>query len=82
MILIEKERYDIWFNLYRYYRAKTELYDRSLTDLQGPYDETEACVIGKNRRYSGDYAISLYRRMKGMALNYGISSSIVFNNKL
>lgn len=81
MILIEKEQYDIWFKLYCFYVAKTELYDRSLSDLRSPYDETEAYVISENRWYSQGYAISLYRRLKSIAFDYGISEDFILNDK-
>lgn len=82
VILIEKEQYDIWFKLYCFYSAKTELYDRSLTDLRSPRDKTEAYTTGENRYYSQMYAISLYRRIKQIALYYGISKEFVENDKL
>lgn len=82
MILIEKEQYDIWFKLYCFYVAKTELYDRTLTDLRSPQDKTETYIISENRWKSNGYAISLYRRMKKVALYYGIPKGFVENDKL
>ena len=40
--------------------AKTELYDRSLTDMRSQHDPTEAClVLDYERRRSNAYALSL-----------------------
>ena len=50
-------------NLYKAaceYMAKTELYDRSLTDMRSQYDPTEAwLVLDYERRRSNAYALSL-----------------------
>lgn len=51
---------DIYFKFICFYNAKTELYDRSLTDMRSPFDNTEAYIIGKNRVYSNAFAKSLY----------------------
>lgn len=37
---------NLWYKLCVYYHAKTELYDRTLTDLRSPYDPTEAYIQG------------------------------------
>ena len=50
-------------NLYKAaceYMAKTELYDRSLTDMRSPHDPTEAWIATEyERRYSNAYSMSL-----------------------
>lgn len=51
---------DIYFKLACFYQAKTELYDRTLTDLRGRFDSTSAFIIGDNRKYSNAYALRLY----------------------
>ena len=55
---------DIYFLLHCLYNAKTELYDRTLTDMRSRYDPTEAfidgCNNGWNRRRSNWYSKKLY----------------------
>ena len=53
------EEDDLWYKLCVYYHAKTELYDRTLTDLRSPYDPTEAYIEGHIRKYSDAYAIKV-----------------------
>lgn len=44
-----------------YYNAKTELYDRTLTDEREPWDNTSAFIYnGYIRKLSNEYAIYLY----------------------
>lgn len=45
------------------YNAKTELYDRSLTNMRDRYDPTSAYIWGSNevRNKSNSYAYRLYR---------------------
>lgn len=40
----------LWYKLCVYYHAKTELYDRTLTNLRSPYDPTEAYIQGGTER--------------------------------
>lgn len=47
---------DLWYKLCCYYNAKTELYDRRLTNLKSPYDKTEAFIDGRHRGASNQYA--------------------------
>lgn len=48
-----------------YYNAKTELFDRSLTDEREPWDNTSAFVHNIYvRKLSNEYAIYLYRFCK------------------
>ena len=48
-----------------YYNAKTELYDRTLTDEREPWDNTSAFIHnGYIRKLSNEYAIYLYRFCK------------------
>ena len=55
---------DIYFLLHCLYNAKTELYDRTLTDIRSRYDPTEAFIDGRNngwnRRRSNWYSKKLY----------------------
>lgn len=53
---------DLYFKYHCFYNAKTELYDRSLTDERDKYDPTSA-YIGHTtitRSSSNSYAYSLY----------------------
>lgn len=54
---------DIYFKIHCLYNAKTELYDRSLTDMRDRYDPTSAYIGGSNevRSKSNAYAERLYR---------------------
>ncbi len=47
-----------------FYYAKTELYDRTLTNLRSQYDPTEAYIEGENRKLSNKYAFNLYLKIK------------------
>ena len=51
---------DIYFLLHCLYNAKTELYDRTLTDMRSRYDPTEAFIEGWNRSRSNWYSKKLY----------------------
>ena len=51
----------IYFKLACFYKAETELYDRSLTDLRDRYDPTSAFITGENRKYSNAYSFKLYK---------------------
>lgn len=51
---------DIYFLLHVLYNAKTELYDRTLTDMRSRYDPTEAFIDGWNRDSSNWYSKKLY----------------------
>lgn len=51
---------DIYFLLHVLYNAKTELYDRTLTDMRSRYDPTEAFIDGWNRSRSNWYSKKLY----------------------
>ena len=43
---------DIYFLLHVLYNAKTELYDRTLTDMRSRYDPTEAFIDGRNNGWN------------------------------
>lgn len=53
---------DIYFLLHCLYNAKTELYDRTLTDKRSRYDSTEAFInhYDGSRKFSDWYAKRLY----------------------
>jgi len=57
---------NIYFKMHCLYNAKTELYDRTLTDMRSRHDPTEAFidVSGRVRSASNQYAKSLYENCK------------------
>lgn len=57
------KRDNIYFKMHCMYNAKTELYDRSLTDERDRYDPTEAFIghTTEVRSLSNLYAMTLYR---------------------
>lgn len=63
---LEFNIYDIYFKMHCLYIAKTELYDRLLTDMRSRYDPTEAYIGTPNivRRDSNKYAKRLYGSCK------------------
>ena len=76
-----------WFQLLCYYHAKTELYDRSLTDMRSPYDKTEAYIGNMSvRSLSNKYAMSLYQQISKIADHYNLKDYIDkqdrFGNKM
>lgn len=68
------EKEYLWYKLCVYYYAKTELYDRTLTDLRSPIDPTEAYIIGENRIYSNRYALSLRQFIMYVAKKLNITN--------
>lgn len=58
----------LWYKLCVYYHAKTELYDRTLTDLRSPYDPTEAYIQRSERGLSWAYARKLRQFINEMAV--------------
>lgn len=46
-----------------FYHAKCEMYDRSLTEIRSQHDNTEAFVIGENKRYSIHYSMQLRKKI-------------------
>ena len=52
---------DIYFKMYCLYTAKTEAYDRTLTDMRSRYDPTEAYITEKVRHLSNSNAMRVYR---------------------
>ena len=69
---MSKEEY-IWYKLCVFYYAKTELYDRELTDLRSPHDPTEAYVPDRWKTYSNKYALNMRKFIYEIAnkLNLG-----------
>lgn len=57
---------NIYFKMHCLYNAKTELYDKSLTDMRSRYDPTEAYIDTPNRvrKLSNQYAKLLYESCK------------------
>lgn len=53
---------DIYFKMHCLYNAKTELYDRSLTDMRDRYDPTSAYLVSNETRSKSNlYARNLYQ---------------------
>lgn len=63
---LKLERDNIYFKMHCLYNAKTELFDRSLTDMRSKHDPTEAFIdgYGKVRSASTHYARLLYENCK------------------
>ena len=56
---------NIYFKMHCFYNAKTEIYDRSLTDMRSKHDPTEAFIgVPGVRSASTQYARSLYEYCK------------------
>lgn len=55
---------DIYFLLHVLYNAKTELYDRTLTDMRSRYDSTEAYINAHNKKWSDWYSLNLYKKCR------------------
>mgnify|MGYP005874133399 CR=1 FL=1 len=54
---------DIYFQVHCLYGAKTELYDRTLTDIRSPFDITEAFIIDEPAKIlSNLYSKRLHKR--------------------
>lgn len=66
------EKDHLWYKLCVYYHAKTELYDRILTDLRSPWDPTEAYIDGRVRSYSYRYASTVKRFIIKIAEDFNI----------
>lgn len=47
---------NIYFKFVCFYNAKTELHDRTLTDMRSPHDNTEAYIVGENRAKKANYS--------------------------
>lgn len=72
---------NMWFKLCCLYHAKTELYDRTLTDLRSPYDPTEAYIIKPwVRNLSNQYAIRLRNQIIDMAHDLNLPNYIIKHN--
>lgn len=73
----------LWYKLLCYYHAKTELYDRRLTDKRDPYDKTSAFIgsSGRNRSASESYAEIIYARIVMIASKLKIPNEVVLKNK-
>lgn len=41
------EKYYLWYKLCVFYHAKTEIFDRGLTDLRSPYAQLKHILIGE-----------------------------------
>ena len=66
---IMNDELDSWYKLCVYYHAKTELYDRTLTDLRSPYDPTEAYIQGIERSLSWAYARKIRQFISEMTID-------------
>lgn len=76
------DEFYLWYKLCCYYHAKTEMYDRTLTDLTSLYDSTEAYIQGRERslsnvnarkirRFIDEVAIDIPKYIKSVGLNCG-----------
>lgn len=70
-VQLDEKEY-IWYKLCCYYHAKTELYDRELTDLRSRHDPTEACIVGWTRSYSYVYANKMRKLINYIAYKLDI----------
>lgn len=53
---------DTYFKMHCFYNAKTELYDRTLTDMRDRYDPTSAYLVSNEMRSKSNlYARNLYQ---------------------
>jgi hypothetical protein len=75
------EKEYLWYKLLCYYHAKTELYDRTLTDERSPYDPTEAFITSRNRSTSEYYAEIMYTRIRIFASKLKIPDAVIQKNK-
>lgn len=64
VLKLKQERDNIYFKMHCLYKANTELFDRSLTDIRSKHDPTEAFIDGRVRNASNQYAILLYNNCK------------------
>lgn len=67
---LKLERSNIYFKMHCLYNAKTELYDRSLTDMRSRYDPTEAYITSDIKPYSDwnakivyDYCVKMIEKI-------------------
>ena len=78
------EKEYIWYKLLCYYYAKTELFDRGLTDLRSPYDITEAYIdepTGTVRHLSNNYALKIRKFIVDAAIKLNIPKDIINFNR-
>ena len=71
MMKINEKEY-LWYKLCVFYHAKTEIFDRGLTNLRSQYDPTEAYVDGRTRNRSIAYARDMRQFVYGVAKKFGI----------
>lgn len=67
MIEIDRDYENVYFKMHCLYNAKTEIYDRSLTNIRDKYDSTSA-YIGEIRSKSNSYAFRLYSWCKDIII--------------
>lgn len=81
MMKINEKEY-LWYKLCVFYHAKTEIFDRGLTNLRSPYDPTESYIGGatRERSYSNAYALKLRKFIKEFIVKLEIPNSIVSIN--
>lgn len=81
MMEINEKEY-LWYKLCVFYHAKTEIFDRTLTDLRSPHDPTEAYIGGttRERSYSNAYALKLRRFIKEFIVKLRIPNNIISIN--
>jgi len=76
------EKRELWYKLLCYYYAKTELYDRTLTNARSKYDDTEAYLTNSTERsLSTQYAKKVRTDIEHVALYLNIPLEYInFNN--
>lgn len=62
----------LWYKLCVYYHAKTELFDRELTDLRSPYDPTEAYLDSINMKISNAHAMKTREFIQKVGNEFGL----------
>lgn len=72
-IQMDGQKY-LWYKLCVFYHAKTELFDRGLTDLRSPYDPTEAYIDGRVRSYSNAYALNMRQFVNYVGKKLGLTN--------
>ena len=70
-----------WYKLLCYYYAKTELYDRTLTNARSPYDVTEAYITCSTHRIASNlYAKKTRQEVLDMAESLNMSKDYISFN--
>lgn len=79
--LAQTDNQYIWYKLCVFYYAKTEMYDRTLSNLRSPYDPTEAWVEGSVKSYSNAYALGTRNFVEYICRRLGINCRLYDFNR-